>query len=117
MYGQLFYAPELSYHDLYEHEHRLLDTVTKFLSANGATHLDFTPDGDSLRFQCEFDIYEEDLFHVLSDGLSAMLTETLEGRLLFVDKATLSVVHVYTLTRDKWQEAAIGIPRSTFFEK
>ena len=102
MYGQLFYGPELTYSDLYEHEHRLVDEVTAFLSANGAVHLDFTPDGDSLRFQCELDAY-------------AMLTEDIEGRLLFVDKAALSVVHVYALAHDKWQEAAIGIPRSAFF--
>ena len=116
MYGQLFYGPELTYSDLYEHEHRLVDEVTQFLSANGAMHLDFTPDGDSLRFQCELDAYGEDLFHILSDCLSSMLTENIEGRLLFVDKAALSVVHVYALAHDKWQEAAIGIPRSVFFE-
>ncbi len=116
MYGQLFYGPELTYNDLYEHERRLVDAITEFLSANNAVHLDFTPDGDSLRFQCELDTYGEDLFHILADGLSAMLTEDIEGRLLFVDKVTLGVVHVYALTHDKWREAAIGIPRPSFFD-
>ena len=115
MYGQPFYGPELTYSDLYEHEHRLVDEVTGFLSANGAVHLDFTPDGDSLRFQCELENYEEDLFHELADGIRPMLTPDIEGRLIFVDKATLNVVHVYALTQESWREAAIGIPRPSFF--
>lgn len=115
MYGQIFYSPELSYNDLYAHERRLADELTEFLNANSAMHLDFTPDGDSLRFQCELDTYGEDIFHQLADGISAMLGEDIEGRLLFVDKATLGVVHVYALKHDNWQEAAIGIPRPSFF--
>ncbi len=117
MYGQIFYSPELSYNDLYAHEHRLVDELTEFLNTNSAMHLDFTPDGDSLRFQCELDNYGEDLFHDLADGISAMLAEDIEGRLLFVDKATLGVVHVYALGHEHWQEAAIGIPRPSFFQK
>ncbi len=115
MYGQLAYCPEMSYNDLYAHERRLVEALTEFLNAMSAAHLDFTPDGDSLRFQCELDGYEEDLFHDLADGISAMLTPDVEGRLIFVDKATLNVVHVYALTRESWREAAIGIPRPSFF--
>ena len=72
MYGQIFYSPELSYNDLYAHEHRLVDELTEFLNTNSAMHLDFTPDGDSLRFQCELDTYGEDIFHQLADGISAI---------------------------------------------
>ena len=115
MYGQISYCPELSYNDLYAHERRLVDELTEFLNANSAAHLDFTPDGDSLRFQCELDVYEEDLFHALADGIRPMLTPDIEGRLLFVDKASLNVVHVYVLKAESWREAAIGIPRSSFF--
>ena len=115
MYAQLFYCPEMSYADLYDHEHRLVNALTEFLNANGAMHLDFTPDGDSLRFQCEWENYGEDIFHFLSDGLSAMLTADIEGRVLFVDKANLKVIHVYALAHNTWQEAAIGIPRPSFF--
>lgn len=116
MYGQLFYSPEVSYNDLYAYEHRLVDDLTDFLNTHSAAHLDFTPDGDSLRFQCELDAYGEDLFHSLADGINGMINEEIEGRLLFVDKATLGVVHVYALAHEKWQEAAVGIPRPSFFE-
>lgn len=115
MYGQLFYSPDLSYNDLYAHEHRLIDELTEFLNANRAAHLDFTPDGDSLRFQCELDNYAEDFFHGLADGIMAMLSPEIEGRILFVDKATLGVVHVYAVGDKDWQEAAIGIPRPSWF--
>ena len=115
MYGQLFYSPDLSYNDLYAHEHRLLEALTNFLNDNGTQHLDFTPDGDSLRFQCELESYEEDIFHHLADGIMKMLDPDIEGRLLFVDKATLGVVHVYAINDKDWQEAAIGIPRPSYF--
>ena len=115
MYGQLAYCPEMSYTDLYAHERRLVDALTEFLNSMNAMHLDFTPDGDSLRFQCELENYEEDLFHELADGIRPMLTPDIEGRLIFVDKATLNVVHVYAITQESWREAAIGIPRPSFF--
>ena len=67
VYGTFTYAESLTYYDLLETENTLKENLDKLFLGAGAEHLDFTPLGDMLMFQCAFEEYDSDLYRKLAD--------------------------------------------------
>lgn len=105
IFGLVNYGPDLSYHELYAEEERLLLGLQELLQDMDAQHLDFWGSGDCLQFQCVLQDFEPEILREFCDEAAALLHGNLKGRVLCLDKH-LTRVHVFYLEPGQWQERA-----------
>lgn len=109
IFGEFTYAESLTYEDLLNIEEditREVDTI--FLDA-GAEHLDFTPHGDLLMFQCAFECRNMEIFRDIADELAMWLPKGVRGRILCLDKDLYSY-SLFWISPGQWQEKAHIFP-------
>lgn len=109
LFAQFVYSPDLSYHSLMERESELKTAVTGILEQYGGEFIHFEEMGDTMRAQCAFARYEEDLFHDLCDDIAPHMDSFVEARLLFVNK-DLDTLHIYAISNGNWRESCLSLP-------
>lgn len=109
MFAHFLYDQALSYAELLEREAELIGTMQSTFEDVGGVHVDFSPTGDALAVQCIFSAHDEGLFHRVCDGVSPLLRNDVEGRILFVDKS-LGTLHLYLLADGHWREGVLRVP-------
>ncbi|MDR2489468.1 MAG: hypothetical protein LBD42_08265 [Desulfovibrio sp.] len=115
-FAQFIYSLDLSYHSLLEREGELKTGFTAILEQYGGEFIHFEEIGDTMRAQCVFDEYEEELFHNICDELAPWMDAFVEARLLFVNK-DLSFLHIYTVSDGNWQESCLKLPEAGPLER
>lgn len=109
LFGHLAYDDSLTYELLLQVEEELTSRIGDLLLRAGAAHLDFTPLGDALMFQCAFERHRLYIYRRIALEMASLLPEGVQGRLLCVDK-TLGPLHVYWLRKNVWQEEERPVP-------
>lgn len=109
LFSRFVYDESLTYYDLLESEEKLTINLDKIFLAAGAEHLDFTPLGDMLMFQCAFENHDIILFRELAKKCALMLPPGIRGRLLFLEK-NLEKMHLFWVREKKWLEKEILLP-------
>ena len=83
--------------------------VEQLLQRAGAAHLDFTPLGDALMFQCVFEAHRLYVYRKIALEIAALLPQGVRGRLLCLDK-NFESMHVFWLRPGEWQEEERPVP-------
>lgn len=109
LFAHFSYDDSLTYEALLEAEEELTREVEMLLQRAGAAHLDFTPMGDALMFQCVFEAHRLYVYRKIALEIAALLPEGVRGRLLCLDKDFTSM-HVFWLRPGQWQEEERTIP-------
>ena len=109
LFVQCGYSLELSYQELMETEAGLKPALTAIFEENGGEFIHFEGVSDTLRCQCVFSSYSEDLFHVLCDRIASLMDCGVECRMLFVSK-DLDALHIYTVSQGGWRESCLSLP-------
>lgn len=109
LFAHFSYDDSLTYEALLEAEEALTREVELLLQRAGAAHLDFTPMGDALMFQCVFDAHRLYVYRKIALEIAALLPAGVRGRLLCLDKDFTSM-HVFWLRPGQWQEEERPIP-------
>lgn len=109
LFGRLSYDEGLTYEQLLEAEAALSIALEELLLRAGAAHLDFTPLGDALLFQCAFEAHKLYVYRKIAQETAAMLPQGVTGRLLCLDKS-LDALHVYWIQAGQWQEEERPVP-------
>ncbi len=111
LFAQFVYSLELSYHSLMEREAELKIFFAEVLEQNGGEFIHFEEMGDTMRAQCAFLKYEDELFHDICDDIAPHMDSFVEARLLFVNK-DLDALHVFTISNGSWQECCLSLPET-----
>ena len=111
LFAQFVYSLELSYDSLLERESELKASVSAILEQYGGEFIHFEEMGDTMRAQCAFAKYEEDLFHDICDDIAPQMDSFVEARLLFVNR-DLDLLHIFVLNNGKWQEGCLRLPEA-----
>ena len=112
MFAQFYYSPDLTYDELHQVEDELMRKVDIIFTDEGGIHLEFWPDSDSFAVQGQFDEFDKRKFDLMSEQLKAALPQTVQSRVLLVDKTGLEKVFIYNLTSDnrEFEEIALSRP-------
>ena len=86
LFAHFSYDDSLTYEALIEVEEDLTRDVELLLQRAGAAHLDFTPLGDALMFQCVFEAHRPYVYRKIALEIAALLPQGVRGRLLCLDK-------------------------------
>ena len=111
MFAHVYYSPALTYEELHAIEEELLQRLDVMLGGEGAIHLEFWPDSDSLAVQGEFEEFEPGLLHHLAERVRAILPASAEARMVFVNKLSLEDIIIYNITPAQVEETATALPR------
>lgn len=111
IFGELTYAESLTYEELLQIETELMEQIDNIFLDAGAEHLDFTPLGDILMFQCAFEFRNLEIMRDISEDLASTLPRGVRGRILCLEK-NLTSYHIFWVFRGKWQEKAYTLPSS-----
>ncbi len=109
LFTQFIYSPELSYQDLLEREEELKTFLARIIEEHGGEFTHFEALGDTLRAQCVFSEYGEELFHEFCDKLAPALDNQVEARLLFVSRE-MDFLHLYGIRDGQWTESCLSLP-------
>lgn len=109
LFAHFSYDDSLTYEALLEVEEDLTRDVEQLLQRAGAAHLDFTPLGDALMFQCVFEAHRLYVYRKIALEIAALLPQGVRGRLLCVDK-NFESMHVFWLRAGEWQEEERPVP-------
>ena len=109
LFGHYIFAEELSYAELLEKEARLKEELSGLFAQAGFAHLHFTSAGDFLLVQGVAAEHDQDLFQEVCEAVSQLLDESVEARLLFVDRF-LDSVYFYALNNETWRETFLEWP-------
>ncbi|SDF99729.1 hypothetical protein [Desulfovibrio legallii] len=109
LFGRFSYDESLSYEALLDAEEQLTGRLEALLQRAGAAHLDFTPLGDALMFQCAFAEHKPYVYRKIALETAALLPQGVRGRLLCLHK-DFSALHLYWLEPGQWQEEARDLP-------
>ncbi len=109
LFGQFSYDDSLTYEELLVLEKNLVADVQALLLRAGGTHLDFTPLGDALMFQCAFEAHKVYVYHKIAQEMARILPHGIHGRLLCLDKH-LAVQHLFWIERGQWQTEERTLP-------
>lgn len=109
LFGRLSYDESLSYEQLLDTEAGLTIALEELLLRAGAAHLDFTPLGDALLFQCAFEAHKLYVYRKIALETAKILPQGVTGRLLCLDKS-LDALHVYWIQPGQWQEEERPVP-------
>lgn len=109
LFAHFSYDDSLTYEALLEVEEELTREVEQLLQRAGAAHLDFTPLGDALMFQCVFEAHRLYVYRKIALEIAALLPQGVRGRLLCLDK-NFESMHVFWLRPGEWQEEERPVP-------
>ncbi len=109
LFGRFSYDDSLTYETLLAVEENLTADLTALLVRADATHLDFTPLGDTLMFQCAFEAHKLYVYRKIAMEAAALLPEGVRGQMLCLDK-DLNSLHIYWLRAGQWQEEERSVP-------
>ncbi|MDL2314327.1 hypothetical protein LJC36_05040 [Desulfovibrio sp. OttesenSCG-928-C14] len=109
LFGQLVYAPEISYEDLISLEEENKVKVNGKLEAFQAQFIHFESEGDRTYFQCVFQGDDPEDFLKISSAFVDVATGMVECKILFVIK-TLSAVHFFTISQGKLSQKRANLP-------
>ena len=109
LFAQFVYSLELSYHSLLERETELKAAVAGIWEQYGGEFIHFEEMGDTIRAQCVFAKYEEDLFHDICEDIAPHMDSFVEARLLFINK-DLDTLHLYTISNGNCRESCLSLP-------
>lgn len=112
IFGQFCYDDSLTYEELIESEELLVANLESLLKEAGASHLDFTPSGDMLRFQCSMSEHDIGHYRDVAGKIAAVLPDGIRGRLVCLDKYLTPETAFFFFWIDKqgWQEARRAFP-------
>lgn len=111
MFAQFYYSPELTYEELHQVEEELMHKVDIIFTEDGGVHLEFWPDSDSFATQGQFAEFGKSRFDHMARQISEMLPDSVQARLLLVDKSGLEKVLIYSLTHENVELEEITLPR------
>ena len=94
LFAHFSYDDSLTYEALLEVEEELTREVEQLLQRAGAAHLDFTPLGDALMFQCVFEAHRLYVYRKIALEIAALLES----------------MHVFWLRPGEWQEEERPVP-------
>lgn len=109
VFARFTYADSLTYDELLDAESALMARLEHILADAGGQHLDFTPLGDMLRFQCALESLDLENFRDIAAGIAAILPDGIKGRLLFLDKS-LSGLYLFWLRKGQWRQGMWPVP-------
>lgn len=109
VYGAFIYADSLTYHELLEREAKLKEDLDKLFLTFGAQHIDFTPLGDMLMFQCAFEEHDDERYRQLAASCATFLPEKITGRFLCLEK-NLDSCMLFWIKSLQWQEVRVRLP-------
>jgi len=109
LFGHFIFAEELSYADLLEKEAQLKEELSGLFAQAGFVHMHFTSAGDFLLVQGVAVEHDQDLFQEVCEAVSQLLDESVEARLLFVDRF-LDSAYFYVLNNERWRESFLEWP-------
>ena len=109
LFGHFIFAEELSYAEMLEQEAQLKEELSGLFAQAGFAHMHFTSTGDFLLVQGMAVEHNQDLFLEVCEAVSQLMDESVEGRLLFVDRF-LSSVYFYVLNNETWRETFLEWP-------
>ena len=109
LFGHFAYAESLTYEALMEAEEHLIEEMETLLARAGAEHPDFTPLGDALMLQCEFEEHRLFVYRKIAMEMAAMLPDGVSGRLLCLHR-DFSAMHVFWLSPGTWHEEDRSLP-------
>ncbi len=109
IFGHFDYDESLTYEELLSIEDSLMAEIERLLQRAGAVHVDFTPLGDTLRFQCAFEEHKLYIFRRIVHLIAEILPKGISGRMLCIDK-TLAGQHMFWFAPGQWQEEAFALP-------
>ena len=109
LFGHLVYAESLTYEQLLDIEERITQDIESILESAEADHVDFTPIGDALFFQCSFSAYKQYIFRKIACDLVQILPAGISGR-LFCLSHTLGYYSLYYVQPAEWRENRVMIP-------
>lgn len=109
LFAHFSYDDSLTYEALLEVEEELTHELEFLLQRAGAAHLDFTPMGDALMFQCVFEAHKLYVYRKIALEIAALLPQGVRGRLLCVDK-DFNSLHIFWVRPGQWQEEERAVP-------
>ncbi len=109
LFGRFSYDDSLTYEALLAVEENLTADLTALLLRADAAHLDFTPLGDALMFQCAFEAHKLYVYRKIALETAALLPPGVRGQLLCLDK-DFNSLHIYWLRAGQWQEEERSVP-------
>lgn len=109
IFGVFTYAERLTYEELLDIESMLTEQLDNIFLDGGAEHLDFTPHGDILMFQCAFEFRNLEILRDIAEEIASILPRGVRGRILCLEK-NLSTYHIFWVAREQWQEKAYIFP-------
>ena len=83
--------------------------VTAIWEQYGGEFIHFEEMGDTMRAQCAFAKYDEELFHDICEDIAPHMDSFVEARLLFINK-DLETLHIFTISNGRWQECCLSLP-------
>lgn len=109
IFGEFTYAESLTYEELLDIENELIQQIDNVFLDGGAEHLDFTPLGDILMFQCAFECRNLEILRDIAGELASSLPRGVQGRILCLEK-DLASYHIFWIGHEKWQEKEYPLP-------
>lgn len=109
IFGKFTYPESMTYEDLLSYEKMLLENIDNIMLDGGAEHLDFTPLGDILMFQCAFVTQNLEILRDIADEIASLLPKGVKCKLLCLEK-NLSSYHLFWIKRGEWQEHEYLLP-------
>lgn len=111
MFAQFYYSPDLTYDELHQVEEELMRKVDILFTDEGGIHLEFWPNSDSFAVQGQFDEFDKHKFDRMTDLIKAVLPQSVQSRILLVDKTGLENVFIYNLTSGNIEFEEITLSR------
>lgn len=111
IFAEFTYSQKLTYEDLLTLENGLRENMESIFQSAGAEHLDFTPMGDLLMFQCAFEARNLEILRDVAQEMAAILPEGVSGLLMCLEK-NLASYHLFWLKPRQWSEKECKLPRT-----
>ncbi len=111
IFGAFEYDESMTYEELLSVEDRFIDELERLLQDAGTEHLEFSPLGDALMFQCAYAGYKLYIFRKLAQEVAAVLPGGISGRIVCLAH-NLVDQRIFWLKRGEWCEESRSIPRA-----
>jgi hypothetical protein len=109
MFGNLIYGDTLTYEELLAHEKKLIAELTAYLTATGASLIDFQPLGDALNVQCVFAGQDAKTFEEVGAATAELMGGDMEGRLMFFGR-DLGRLYCFFMAESRCQGGRLSLP-------
>ncbi|MCR5563140.1 MAG: hypothetical protein K6F46_07200 [Desulfovibrio sp.] len=110
IFGAFEYDESMTYEELLSVEDRFIEDLGRLLQDACTEHVEFSPLGDALMFQCAFAGHKLYIFRKLAQEVAAVLPSGISGRIVCLAH-NLVDQRIFWLTRGEWREESRAIPR------